>query len=142
MEPFILKEHNRELRCYIDDEGVIQLRMTGNLSSDHLEDFQAWSESVKLAMRTAKAHDKNRVFCIIDITGGIDADREALSELVKLVRHNKDYATRTGVYGANYFTTSLMDIALKLAGRTNMKTFPNRAEAEHWVFTGEMRDSN
>lgn len=142
MEPFFLKENNRELGCYIDEQGVIQLRMSGNLSIDHLDDFQAWSEAVKLAMRTAKARDEARVFCIINISGGIDADRETLSELIKLVRHNKDYATRTGVYGANYFTTSLMDIALKLAGRTNMKTFPNRTEAEHWVFTGEIQNSN
>ncbi|MCA9354580.1 MAG: hypothetical protein KC877_03625 [Candidatus Kaiserbacteria bacterium] len=136
MEAFHRTEHDMELGCYIDEHGVIQLRMSGNLSSDHIEHLEAWGESVREAMRTAKERDEEHVYCIIDLVGGVEADQDSLSFLISLVRHNKGYATRTGVFGANLIMRNFMDIALKVAGRTNMKAFATREQAEHWAITG------
>jgi hypothetical protein len=137
MKAFGAKNDEVELAVSIDGEGIIRIVMSGNLSSDHDTLFAAWCDGVREAMREAKARDPERVFCVIDVTGGVDADKKTLGMLIELVKHNKEYATRTGVFGANPLMRSFMDIALKAARRTNMKAFPTQEEAEHWVLTGE-----
>lgn len=137
MKPFKLKKHDMELGCFIDYDGVIQIHMSGNLSSDYADDLSAWSAAVRVAMREAKERDSERVFCIIDLTGGVEADQESLTRLIDLVKHNKKFVTRTGIFGASLILRSFVDIALKATGRTNMKVFLDREQAEQWVLTGK-----
>lgn len=138
MKAFNVEKYDMELGCYLDDKGVIQILMSGNVSSDYEDEFAEWSESVKEAVRIAKENNPDKVYCVIDLSGlKIDADKESLEKLGELVLHNKGYATRTGVYGANLITRSFVDIALLPTGRKNMKMFQDKEDAERWVFTGE-----
>lgn len=138
MEPYLRKNTDLELGCYIDEKGIIQLRMSGNLSSDYEDFFLEWDGEVRKAMITSKERDPENVYCVIDITGkSIDTDRKMLSHLINLMSHNKDYVTRTGVYGANFFAKSLIDIALKAVQRNNMKMFGTHEEAMAWVLLGK-----
>ncbi|MCD5380976.1 MAG: hypothetical protein LR008_00150 [Candidatus Pacebacteria bacterium] len=138
MKTFHEKKYDMELACSLDNNGVIRIKMAGNVSSDYEDEFMEWSETVREVMHTAKETDPKKVFCVIDLTGQkIDADKESLGWLIDLVKYNKDYVTRTGVYGANLITRSLVDIALRTTGRDNMKMFETQEQAEGWVFTGE-----
>jgi hypothetical protein len=132
---FNTSNHEMQLSCMTDDDGVIRLKMCGNLSSEYEKEFLEWSEAVKQAMRDAKERNPDWVLCVIDLTGAaIVADQKSLSQLVNLMKFNKDYVTRTGVYGANVFTRHIVDIALKITRRTNMKMCATEAEAEDWVY--------
>jgi len=138
MRAFHEKKHDMELSCSLDYQGVVQISMSGNLSSDYEDVFIDWARSVRAAMKEVKSKNPERVLCIIDLTGPIiDTDQKTFKLLIELIRHNKDYVTRTGVYGAAFVTRNLVDIALKATGRKNMKMFVTREEAERWVFTGK-----
>ncbi|MFT5036547.1 MAG: hypothetical protein ACI9VM_000107 [Candidatus Azotimanducaceae bacterium] len=137
MKSYYNKTDDMELGCHIDEGGVIRVHMEGNLSSDNYDELLIWAESLRGAMRTAKAHDPKRVYCIINVVGRVDADLHSLKLLIDLVRHNKDYATRTGVYGANLIMRGFVDIAVKTAQRKNMKAFTTIDQAEKWIFTGK-----
>ena len=139
MPPYYRKDDDMELGCHIDEQGVIRIYMEGNLSSDNVDELLIWAESLRGAMRTAKASDPGAVYCVIDVVGRIDADFQSLRILIDLVRYNKDYSTRTGVYGANAIMRGFVDIAVKAAGRTNLKIFDTCEQAEHWVLTGEKK---
>ncbi len=136
MESFRLKKHDMELGCFVDEDGVIQVHMAGNLSGDYKNELHQWADAVREAMRQAKARNPEQVYCIVDLTGGVEADQESLKGLIDLVRHNQDYVTRTGVFGANPIMGSIVDIALKATGRKNMKIFKTREHAERWVLHG------
>lgn len=138
MQPFVVKNELMELSCHLDEAGVIQIRMSGNLSDDHEEELQRWAAAVRAAMRYAKAQNPGRVLCLIDLTGrNIEADHTSLTVLMELMKHNRDYATRTGVYGPSYFTRSIIEIALKATGRKNLKLFSTKTAAERWVFAAK-----
>lgn len=137
MEPFLIKTDDMELGCSIDEQGIIQLRVNGNVGIENEEHFLEWSDVVRGAMVAAKEKDPERVLCMIDITDRpIDVDQSMLTHLFSLMNHNRDFATRTGVYGGNFFTRSLLDVALKATGRTNMKAYDSKEEALEWVLNG------
>ncbi len=124
-----------ELGCFIDEKGIIQMRLRGNFSSDHLVEFNGWCNATTEAMKTVYAKDPKRVYSIIDVTGGWGFDQKVLTLLIKAARENRPYATKTAVFGASMIMRSFMVIARLKTGRGNIKSFKSRADAECWLFT-------
>lgn len=121
------------LRVSSDDDGIIHIRMKGNLSEDHLPEVIAWADRVKDEMKRAYERNPRRVLTLIDVTGAFEADAKTMSVLHALMLHNKDYATRTAVFGANYFIKMIVEVAVRSALRTNMHIFMTRDEALRWL---------
>ena len=120
-------------KCGIDVEGIIQLTMAGNLSKETMDTFHAWAHCVKMCMQEAHAKDPNKVLTLIDARDVQETDDEGVEELKKLMAFNKDYATKTAVYGLNYFTRIITEMALHFTKRKNMKFFKNKEEALEWL---------
>lgn len=135
MHTFHFKNDELELGLSVDKNQVIQMRMSGNLSSDHRMHLLAWGEKVRETVCAVSEVSPDRVFCLVNLTGGMEADMETLVNLIELMRHNKHFVTKTAVYGATPIMKSFVDISLKATDRTNMKTFTTRTEAEKWLFS-------
>ncbi len=133
MEPFHAQGADYLLEASLGDDGIIYLRMSGNLSEDNLNVFASWAEKVKEAMRTAAARDKTRVLTLIDVTGAREADEKSVVALHALMEYNRDYATRTAVFGAGYFMKLIIELAIVATRRTNMHIFSTRDEAFSWL---------
>jgi hypothetical protein len=140
MEPFHIEKNDVELGVYIGEDGVIYLRMKGNLTSDHLPELKAWDAKVREAMRTAAQSDSARVLCLTDLTNGLEADEVSLQILKDLIQHNKEYATRTAVIGANFFMRNILILALRATHRSNMESFNTREDAMEWLLQGDSSD--
>jgi hypothetical protein len=135
---FNFSNHEMQLSCTTDDNGVIRVAMNGNLGDGYHDVFREWSQTVKDAMVAASKRDPERVLCVADLTGPvIVADGETMKLLIDLFRFNKNYVTRTGVFGASAITRHLIDIALKVVRRDNMKVCATEEEAEAWVHQGK-----
>lgn len=121
------------LRVTTDDDGIIHIRMQGNLSEDHLTEVSEWADEVRVAMRQAFARNPRRVLTLIDVTGAFEADAKTMEVLHSLMVHNKDYATRTAVFGATYFIKMIVEAAIRATMRSNMAIFTTRDEALEWL---------
>lgn len=130
------------LRVSTDDDGIIQIRMQGNLSEDHLPEVIGWADMVQDAMKRAFERDPHRVLTLIDVTGAFEADAKTMEILRSLMLHNKDYATRTAIFGATYFIRMIVEAAIRATFRANMGIFLTRAEALEWLLQeNDIRDT-
>lgn len=125
------------LKVGIGDDGIIHIRMKGNLSRDHLPEVVAWADDVRDAMKRASERDPKRVLTLIDVTGAFEADAATMAVLRSLMEHNKTYATRTAIFGATYFIRVLVEVAIQATFRTNMRIFMTRDEALQWLLNGD-----
>lgn len=121
------------LHVSTDDEGIIHIRMQGNLSEDHLPEVTGWADMVRDAMKRAFERDPHRVLTLIDVTGAFEADAKTMEILRALMLHDKDYATRTAIFGATYFIRMIIEAAIRATFRTNMGIFLTRDEALEWL---------
>ncbi len=132
-----------ELTCSIGDEdGIIYLTMGGNITKDTLEVFNAWAEKVKEAMRIAHSRATERVLTLIDATRVEQADMHSIEILHTLMEYNKQFVTKTAVFGANYFNKIIIEMALHLTRRTNMKLFNTRDEALQWLLKNDSMENS
>jgi hypothetical protein len=127
-----------ELSCSLGDDGIIYITMGGNLTTDTLDVFDQWSEKVKEAMRTAYANDSDRVLTLIDASRAQEADQKSIARLIELMRYNKQFVTRTAVFGPEHLIRLVIEIALRVTRRTNMKLFDEKDEALNWLLGGTM----
>lgn len=121
------------LRVSTDDDGIIHIRMRGNLSEDHLPEVTEWADMVRDAMKRAFERDPHRVLTLIDVTGAFEADAKTMEILRALMLYDKDYATRTAIFGATYFIRMIVEAVIRATFRTNMGIFLTRAEALEWL---------
>lgn len=125
------------LRVTTGDDGIIHIRMQGNLSEDHLMEVSEWADMVRSAMKLAFERNPHRVLTLIDVTGAFEADAKTMEVLRSLMLHNKDYATRTAVFGATYFIRMIVEAAIRATLRSNMAIFMTRDEALGWLLRDE-----
>jgi hypothetical protein len=84
-------------------------------------------------MRIVAARRPGRVLTLIDVRGTTEVDEKSTAALHELMLYNKQFATRTAVYGAEYFIRLIIDIALQVTKRNNMRVFDTRDEALTWL---------
>jgi hypothetical protein len=55
-------------------------------------------------------------------------------EVLKRLRGNKPFVERSAIFGLSERLEALLQIVLKLSGRTNIQTYMWRHEAEAWLY--------
>ena len=125
------------LECVVGPDGMIYLTVGGSVTGEHIEEFKAWGEKIKAAMVMLSKKNPDRVLTLIDVTKLAEFDLATTRELYGLMKFNKNYATRTALFGASYFTQAMIEAMTGLTHRTNMKIFPTREEALAWLLKGE-----
>ncbi len=122
-----------ELTCEISEDDIILLKMSGDVGNPTLDAFVEWGEKVKEAMRFLYNKNPDRVLTLIDASKVHEIDSETVSELYDLMRYNDKFVTRTAVFGANYFTRIIVELAIHITKRKNMKIFKTREEAMEYL---------
>jgi hypothetical protein len=122
-----------ELTCVIGADQVIYLTMGGDISREHITEFDIWAGKVKKAMVSVSEKNNKKVFTLIDITRLNGFDMVTTKALYRLMAFNRNYATKTAVYGAGPVTRLALDAIITATHRTTMKVFPDRTVAESWL---------
>jgi ABC-type transporter Mla MlaB component len=133
MEHFHDESPDHVLDAQLGNDGIIYLKLSGNLSEDTLPSIQAWNDAIRTAMHEASDRDPQHVLTLIDASGMIEVDTKGIEALYEIMHHNKSYATRTAVYGAHYFSTLIIEMALHVTKRDNMRLFKTREEGMAWL---------
>jgi len=121
------------LDVHVGEDDVIYLTMAGNLTTDNMPRLLIWAEEVRNAMVQVSARHPGHVLTLIDVRGVAEFDSESVEILRQLMAHNKNYATRTAVFGAPYFTKIIVELMLVATHRDNMKLFETREEGVAWL---------
>lgn len=121
------------LDCTIGDDNIIYLTIGGNVTDDYMDTYLHWDESVRKAMVTVSSIQKDRVLTLIDVTRLQQFDSKITDNLFDLMKFNKDYATKTAVYGPNFFVRTALDGLIVMTRRKNMHVFGKRDEALAWL---------
>jgi|GEM_PF-6156411 len=132
------------LDCYVDDDKIIYITLGGDVSlnsSFQVEKFETWVKKVKQAMQEVSVINSRQVLTLIDVTQLKHFDVLAIERLRELMAFNKDYATKTAVFGASMFIRTVVRSTLALTHRTTMKLFPTRADALVWLTETEEREN-
>lgn len=135
-KPLPTEDDTAILECVVGPDDIIYLTIGGSVTGEHIEAFKAWGEKVKAAMVMLSKKNPDRVLTLIDVSKLDAFDLATSGELYGLMKFNKNYATRTAVYGANYFAQVTTEAIIGLTHRTNMKIFSTREEAMGWLLKG------
>lgn len=133
MEPVILE-------CHVGENKMIYLMMGGDITmsvSGVSEKFDRWAADLKDAMVRVSAENNRNVLTLIDVTKMTQFDLAMINRVRELMEFNKQYATRTAVFGATSWISMVVRSSLALTGRTNMRVFSGREEALEWLTSGD-----
>jgi hypothetical protein len=122
-----------ELTCVIGADQVIYLTMGGDISREHITEFDIWAGKVRKAMVSVSEKNNKKVLTLIDITNLSGFDMVTTKALYRLMAFNRNYATKTAVYGAGAVIRLALDAIITATHRKTMKVFPDRTLAEAWL---------
>lgn len=121
------------LEAELGIDGVIYLVAGGRLTNDHVDEFTAWCERVKAMIDAQAARGKSPVLICADATSVICFETKPVMALRTLFDHDKKYTLKTAIVGAKPMTRMMVDAAVSLSGRTNIKQFRLKDEALSWL---------
>lgn len=122
-----------ELGARIDEHNMIHLVMGGNLGAENFKFFHEWADAVRQCMVEVDKRQHGNVLTLIDTQHLREFDSKMVEELRKLMAFNKNYATRTAVFGAPSYAQMIVKTMLAITRRTNMKLFNTREQALAWL---------
>ena len=125
------------LTCVVGEDHIIYLKMGGRITKEYLSQFRDWGNEVRGAMVEASQMDPAKVRTLIDVSTLLRADIVTVKALYALMQFNKDYATKTAVYGASPLISSITHSAIVLTHRYSMRLFRTREEAMDWLSARE-----
>lgn len=129
MEPVILE-------CRVGEDKMIYLTMGGDFTMTTpgvLEKFEQWAADLREAMARVSAENNGHVLTLIDVTKMTQFDLAMINRVRELMEFNKQYATKTAVFGATSWVSMVVRSSLALTDRTNMQVFSEREEALEWL---------
>lgn len=100
-----------------------------------LSDFSRPVDSLPhiAAARTLVGEQPHKsVCCIVDISGS-PYNVEVVDALNDLASHNRPFVVASAIIGVTGFKRLIMESAMKLSGRTNLKAVPSREAAFEWL---------
>ena|SRR3989339_725672 len=131
------------LECRVGENNMIYLRMGGDITMSILgvpEKFERWASDVRAAMMHVSVSNNGYVLTLIDVTEMAQFDLAIISRIRELMEFNKQYATKTAVFGATSWVSMVVRSTLALTGRTNMRIFSERDEALTWLAESESNE--
>jgi len=123
----------RQLEVELGIDGVIYLVVGGRLTNEHIDEFIAWCERVKAMIDMQATKGKSPMLICADATGVICFETKPVMALRSLFDHDKKYTLKTAIVGAKPMTRMMVDAAVSLSGRTNIKQFRMKDEALSWL---------
>lgn len=117
----------------VDADDIIHLTVGGDVTDDHMGEFNAWIERVKKTVVEVAAKNPGNVRFLIDVTQLEQFDIQTTKAVHDLMIFNRPYVKKTAVYGANYLASVMLEAVIALTKRRNMKLFPTRTDAEAWL---------
>ncbi len=134
MKSCIYKDDELELSAEVANEGILCLKMSGDLGKSKIEALKKFSDDVKNI--TKDLYNENEdLRVLIDASKVHEIDSESLSELYDLMMHNSKFVSKAAVFGANYFTRIIVELAIHITKRKNMKIFKTREEAMEYLLS-------
>ncbi len=132
-EPYKVENDDISLSCFVGDDNIIYISMTGNLGKETLHMFDKWGEFVKKAIRDVYKKNNKTVLTLVDAKGVREIDVESISKLIDFMNCNRDFITKTAIFGPNYFVKIIVELASHATNRNDMKTFDSREDAVAWL---------
>lgn len=132
MEPF---RHTEDITLIaeITDQGIIELRLGGDMVHKYRDVMQGWAEKVKEVLHFMKEKDPDRVLTLVDVSELGTYDAESVELFRELMASNKGLATKTAIYGASTIVRVTIELMIGLTRRYSMKLFSTRDEALAWL---------
>jgi len=128
-----LTDDEIEYTCEVHSDGIIELAIRGNINAKTILELSTWSEQVKKTIRRMYNRNPKRVLTIMDCSDVGRVTVHCSGALHDLLRHNKQYVTRTAIFGANKFSMSVIEMAIHITRRNNIQLFDSKEKALSWL---------
>lgn len=132
-EAYQFDSDNFSLKAELGADDIIYLEIGGVVTVEHIEEFQAWGSTVMEYMVAMKKKHPDRVLTLIDISKLESFDVATTKALRALMSFNRNYATKTAVWGASPVARAVLGALVILTHRYTMKPFAGRDEAMAWL---------
>lgn len=129
-----------QLEIELGIDGVIYLVAGGRLTNEHVDEFTAWCERVKSMIDMQAKRGRSPVLIYADASRVICFETKPVKALRTLFDHDKQYSLKTAIVGAKPMTRMMVDAAISLSGRTNIKQFRTKDEALSWLLGPSTED--
>lgn len=122
---------------HVDADGIIQVTFGGNFYEEHVEEYRKWAKDILEIMREKDRRNDYPILTLIDVSTLVHFDFKIGEITFQSIRANKQYATRTALFGANPSLTTVMDSMASLTHRKNYRVFPTKEAAMKWLLHGD-----
>jgi hypothetical protein len=125
---------NGSLVASVISEGRVLLKISGTLKKESLESLSTGIVQAKDIVQEQGKVCGNQVRILIDMTD-FDGSYDTISmeRLADLARFDTSYVHRTACYGGPILTSMLVEFVATLSGRTNLKFFQSKEDADEWL---------
>lgn len=140
MKPYSYKDDELELLLDVDDNGIMYLKVSGDLGKSKIKFLREWSNYVKKVTKDLYKKKSNKILVLIDASSANEVDAESLTELYDIVEHNSKFVARAAVFGANYFVRIIVELAIHATKRKKMKIFKTREDAMEYLLQDNVKN--
>ena len=118
----------------VDENDIVHIALTGSLKKENLPGLKEWADETAIIVRNTHEKTGQKVKALIDLTNlKVDYDPQDLMIIVNLMKTNEPHMFKAGTFGAAIGIRFAADVALTMAGRTNLKSFKTKEEALVWL---------
>lgn len=130
------KTDELSLDAKLGQDGIIYIKVSGKVTSQHLEQFSHWTDSVKTLIGARAAAGLDPILVLADISEVTHYERKPVTILRELLDYDKQFPVRTAVVGASKFASILIDSLTAILVRKNVRQFRTQSEAMLWLTEG------
>jgi hypothetical protein len=124
------------LNVTVDASGVVHMFVGGNVTDDHIREFSEWADHAKEVIKGQYTQTGALVFTLIDVSRLEQFDIQTTKIVHDLLVFDRDYVARTGIFGANYVASLMLEAIIAITKRENVKLFPKKEAAVEWLQIG------
>lgn len=115
-------------------DGVILLKIGGDLSTERLDSFFVGEEEAERVIEEESKKRGTKIKIAVDLTDFTGMyDARAMERMARLAKKDAPYVEKTGCYGGPKLMTMLVELVASLAGRENIHFFETKEECEAWL---------
>lgn len=115
------------------EDFMLYLTVGGNVTDDHMEEFEEWARSVNRTMADITAKTGRKALTLIDVTHLNQFDIRTTTIVHDLMVANRGIAGKTAIYGSHSLAMTMLEAIIALTKRKNIKLFSTSEEATKWL---------
>ena len=127
---------------YVDADGIIQVTFSGNFYEEYAEEYRKWAKDILAIMQEKAQRNDYPILTLVDVSTLEHLDFKIGEITLESMQNNKQYATRTALFGANPSLTTVMNSMAALTHRKNYRVFPTKEIALAWLLHGDDEKSD